>query len=157
MSGLLCLFSLITLPPPMKAERRHDLKTNSLAMALADFPTFMRLYGSRVVLGVLILALAGLLIYNYTTGKTTQDTQSREALASANLSIGPARDELGNLGPLSERRQMMGAGPLTAAQLAAGVEDITKNIKEGQTILATAANAADPSVRADAEVLRSDA
>src|SRR5258706_2458213 len=130
----------------MKAERRHDLKTNSLAMALADFPTFMRVYGSRIVLGVLIVGLAGLLIYNYTTGKSTQDIQSREALASAALSIGPAKAELGNLGPLSERRQMMGAGPLTAEQLTFAVEDIAKNVKEGQTLLGTAAGATNPSV-----------
>ena len=78
----------------MKAERRHDLKTNSLASCWPISPTFMRLYGSRVLLGVLLVGLAGLLIYNYTTGKTGQDTQSREALASATLTISPAKDEL---------------------------------------------------------------
>ena len=43
----------------MKAERRHELKTNALARGLTDFPDFWREYGSRILLAVVV----GLLVY----------------------------------------------------------------------------------------------
>lgn len=42
----------------MKAERRHDLETNSLAKVLSQAPGFFRQHGAKVLLGVVIVTLA---------------------------------------------------------------------------------------------------
>jgi hypothetical protein len=54
---------LITLPHPMKAERRHELQTNSLALWISwKGPELAKKYGTQALLGVLIAALAVALI-----------------------------------------------------------------------------------------------
>jgi hypothetical protein len=46
----------------MKAERRHDLETNSLARILSLTPGFFRQHGAKVLLGVVIVTLAIILM-----------------------------------------------------------------------------------------------
>jgi len=46
----------------MKAQRRHDLQTNSLAKILSDLPAFFRQHGAKVFLGIVIIGLAVILI-----------------------------------------------------------------------------------------------
>lgn len=41
----------------MKSERRHELETNQLAQALAYLPELMRLYGNRILLALVLIAL----------------------------------------------------------------------------------------------------
>jgi hypothetical protein len=41
----------------MKSERRHELKTNTLANRLEELPNFWRQYGSRLILVVLLVLL----------------------------------------------------------------------------------------------------
>src|SRR4051812_4844113 len=103
----------------MKAERRHDLKTNALASAMLDFPTFMKEYGSRALLGVLIVGLVIMLIIQYTSGRATQDVQTREALTTAHDLIGRASSDLTQVAQqLANTRQlemMPGLAPRIAA------------------------------------------
>jgi len=49
--------SLATLPRSMKAERRHELQTNSLAQALQNFPQFMQQYGTKIIIAIVLIVL----------------------------------------------------------------------------------------------------
>lgn len=46
----------------MKAERRHELQTNTLAKTLADVPLYLRFHFGKILLGLLLGALLVLLI-----------------------------------------------------------------------------------------------
>jgi hypothetical protein len=46
----------------MKAERRHELQENSLIRGVRNFPEFWRAYGSKILLGIILILLAILLI-----------------------------------------------------------------------------------------------
>lgn len=46
----------------MKAQRRHDLETNSLAKVLTQTPEFLRRHGAKVLLGVIIVVLGIILL-----------------------------------------------------------------------------------------------
>ena len=138
------------------------MKTYSLATALADFPTFMRLYGSRVVLGVLIVGLASLLIYNYTNGKSAQENLAREALSTAQMDLASARSEFGDLGELFQmiqQRPMLDARQreFVSNQIERVAEKMRANASDAQKLLSDAVNSNDPAVKADAEVQRGDA
>jgi hypothetical protein len=55
----------------MKAERRHELQTNSLARFLENLPLYLRFHFAKIVLGALVLVLLTLLIrYRMTAGQT---------------------------------------------------------------------------------------
>lgn len=47
----------------MKSERRHELQTNSLATALQAAPQFLRVHGSKIFLGLIIVLLAAIFLY----------------------------------------------------------------------------------------------
>jgi hypothetical protein len=71
--------TFITLPRPMKAQRRHELKTNTLAESLRDLPELARRWGSTALLAVVVVALAIVLLRiraNNTAQKRTVDAQS---------------------------------------------------------------------------------
>ena len=144
----------------MKAERRHDLKTNALASAILDFPTFVREYGSRLLLGLVIVALAILLIIQYTSGRATQDQQARESLTTAQDLIGRANSDLTQMAQqLANVRQlemMPGMGPRIASFREGMVGQIRNVIGESQKAINEATKSNDPAVKADAEVLRGD-
>lgn len=56
----------------MKAERRHDLKTNALARGLEGLPLYWREYGSRALL-VVVVALVAYLAVRYWNDKKAND------------------------------------------------------------------------------------
>jgi hypothetical protein len=58
----------------MKAERRHELKTNSLARGLEGVPEHWREYGSKVLLVVLVAAIVFLLV-RYWNDKKVRDAE----------------------------------------------------------------------------------
>ena len=130
----------------MKAARRHELKTNWLASALVDLPGFLREYGSRILLAVLVVALAIVLVYQYTTGRVVQDLRSREALTSAHDSLDRIHQMMEQL---AQMRFLM--VPSDAIQK---YRDDQVTAAQGAIHIALQAN--DPSVKADAEVASGD-
>jgi hypothetical protein len=58
----------------MKAERRHELKTNSLARGLEGVPEHWREYGSKVLLVILVGAIVFLLV-RYWNDKKVRDAE----------------------------------------------------------------------------------
>jgi hypothetical protein len=134
---------LTTLPRPMKAQRRHDLKTNALAHVLEDFPGFMREYGSRILLGVILCALVVVLIINWSRGKSERDTRSREAIATA-------RQDLNQIN--SGMAQVIFSGYPSAT-----IADLRDNaVKRISDSINRALESDDPKVKAEAEVIRGD-
>jgi hypothetical protein len=67
----------------MKAEHRHELKTNDLAKSLMTFPDYVRAYGGKAILGLAIIILAVVLIMQRISSSRTQAVQSRDDLAYA--------------------------------------------------------------------------
>lgn len=71
----------------MKAERRHDLKTNALARGLESAPDYWREYGSRILLVVLVAAIVFLLVRYWNDKKATDARQVAESIETAATSI----------------------------------------------------------------------
>src|SRR6476646_7036435 len=74
---------LTTLPHPMKAERRHQLQENSLVRNVRNFPEFWRAYGSKILLGIILILLAILLIRMWINKRAETRKQMAEELFSA--------------------------------------------------------------------------
>lgn len=127
----------------MKAERRHDLKTNALARGVEGAPDLWREYGSRILLVVLVAAIVFLLV-RYWNDKKLRDAQMvTEAMQSANSSV----RELGLL-PLEIR-----AGG-SAADVAENRQRVVQHAE--QSINTVLNSAKDPKVLADAYLARGD-
>ena len=131
----------------MKSERRHDLKTNNLALIMADFPGFMREYGSRILLVVLICALAIVLIFNWTRGRSEQDVKSREALSNARQSLSELRHGI-------ERVASAQPWNMPSSDAVATFRDTV--VKQANEQITAALESGDPNVKADAQVVRGD-
>jgi hypothetical protein len=71
----------------MKAERRHDLKTNALARGLEGVPEYWREYGSRILLVVLVAAIVFLLVRYWNDKKASDARQVAEAVDTASTSL----------------------------------------------------------------------
>jgi len=78
----------------MKAQRRRELKANSLIWTLQGLPETIKKYQSQVSLGLVLIALAILLIqYRIRT--------AQERLEAARMSLGNAADDLQRLRRMS--------------------------------------------------------
>lgn len=71
----------------MKSERRHELQTNSLADSLSHAPQFLREHGSKILLGLIIVLLITMLIYQ-------RSRRSAEELDIGWMSISTARSAI---------------------------------------------------------------
>jgi hypothetical protein len=67
----------------MKAQRRHELQSNTLALWLAQAPDFFRKHGSRMLTGVLVvlLVLVVLRVYRARAQKTAAEARERLTVA----------------------------------------------------------------------------
>jgi predicted negative regulator of RcsB-dependent stress response len=74
----------------MKAERRHDLKTNALARGIEEMPNHWRDYGSKLLLMALV-AVTVFLVVRYWTDKKNRDA---EQLVTARQTIQSELQEL---------------------------------------------------------------
>lgn len=83
----------------MKAERRHELKTNALARGLEGLPNYWREYGSRVLLVVLVAAIVFLLVRYWNDKKASDARIVAESSETAATSV----EELSRL-PLQAQR-----------------------------------------------------
>jgi hypothetical protein len=122
----------------MKAERRHDLKTNALARGLDSAPEFARRYGGRILLAVVLLVLLVILLNNYRKSADQAQTQVAAALANAR-----------NATVLLENLPPQGANPkqflMLRDQYAAQAADNVSKVLE---------TADDPKIRAEALISR---
>lgn len=127
----------------MKAERRHELKTNALARGVEGAPDLWREYGSRILLIVLVAAIVFLLV-RYWNDKKLRDAQMvTESLQTANSSV----HELSLL-PLEIR-----AGG-SAADVA---QNRLRVVQQAEQSINTVLNSSkDPKVLADAYLARGD-
>ena len=106
----------------MKAQRRHELKQNTLARGLENLPEVSRRHGTKILVVVMVGLLVTLLIRNRVTNARA------DAELSAHL-LGNARDLVMQLRESSERNsatQMVVVGP----QVAKGVDEIVQRILE---------------------------
>jgi tetratricopeptide (TPR) repeat protein len=69
----------------MKTERRHELKTNSLARWLEEIPELFRRHGNKILLGITFICLAVILV-RYRTQQAEDDRNT----ASTNLNAAEA-------------------------------------------------------------------
>ncbi len=78
-----CIWPTTTLPRPMKAERRHELKTNSLMQRLRLFPQFVSQYQSQIALVSVLIALAIVLVRYRMSSAEQRLTEARQSLSIA--------------------------------------------------------------------------
>lgn len=71
----------------MKAERRHELKTNALARGLEGVPDYWREYGSRILLVVLVAAIVFLLVRYWNDKKANDARLVAESIETASTSL----------------------------------------------------------------------
>lgn len=79
----------------MKAERRHDLKTNTLARRLEALPIAGKQYGTRILVGAILVVLVFLLVRFRMNTAAEREKQSADSLTNARLQI----DQLAQLQP----------------------------------------------------------
>jgi tetratricopeptide (TPR) repeat protein len=90
MGSLLWRLAVITLPRPMKAQRRHELKSNSLIWTLQGLPEQIKKYQSRIALVMVLVALAIVLV-------RYRITAAEQRLVDAQAAMGIATDDLARL------------------------------------------------------------
>jgi hypothetical protein len=71
----------------MKSEHRHELKTNDLAKGLFTFQDYVKVYGGRIALGVLIAVLIVVLILQRRGKAREQERAMRDNLGYAREQI----------------------------------------------------------------------
>jgi hypothetical protein len=67
----------------MKSEHRHELKTNDLAQTIITAGDYFRIYGGRIALGLAIVILVAVLIYQRTTRAKAEKAALPGTLAQA--------------------------------------------------------------------------
>src|SRR3954471_18464628 len=94
-------------PPLMKAERRHELKTNTLAQGLGGLPAFWAVHGTKVLLGVVAVLAVVLFIRFQANSARQQQAMSEEALSNAQTAIDSLRGLAGLRDPklIAEQRR----------------------------------------------------
>jgi predicted negative regulator of RcsB-dependent stress response len=71
----------------MKAERRHELKTNALARGLEGFPYYWRTYGSQALLVVLIALIVFMLVRYWNEKKARQAEELTSSMAQVQQNL----------------------------------------------------------------------
>ncbi|MCC6422763.1 MAG: hypothetical protein IT447_04740 [Phycisphaerales bacterium] len=75
----------------MKSERRHELKTNDMARGLEHLPDMARRYGTRILLGVILVVLVVVIILNRLHARRAAAQAAHEGLASAQYALSELR------------------------------------------------------------------
>ncbi len=114
----------------MKAERRHELKTNTLAQGLEGLPEFWRQYGTKVLLAVVAVLAIILFIRFQRTSAQQQQQLAGESYANALSAI----DTLRNPGlPAEQRRQVQDTADAALRQV---LEDSKDEVLRANALLA---------------------
>ena len=123
----------------MKAERRHELKQNTLARGLETLPEVSRRHGNKVMFGVLIVLAAVLLI-------RWRITASRGEAELAAYSLNNGRDLIQRLDDAAAR--------VPPGQLVKFAGDVAKGVE--QSVTQVLESSSDPRVVAEARLLQGD-
>jgi hypothetical protein len=133
----------------MKAERRHELKTNSLARGIEHLPDASRQYGTKVMVALLLALLVVFFIRQRITSGRAREASAAQALNAARGAIGEV-DEVVNLAMFNPFMQ----GMLSPANLAQLRQQVATRGEEGvRSVLETAD---DPRLIAEAKLARGD-
>jgi len=127
----------------MKAERRHELKTNSLERSLERLPEYWRDYGSRILLIVLVAAIFFMLV-RYWNDKKAHDAE----LVATNIET--AHTELRQL----ERLPALLAAGAAPSYVAENREKLAQQVE--QSVSTVLNSSKDPKQLANANLTRGD-
>jgi hypothetical protein len=127
----------------MKAERRHDLKTNTLARGIEGVPGYWREYGSRILLGV-TLFLVLFLLARFWMQRRQQEQMAIDAAQGNALSAIQQLDSL-------PREYTAG---LSSSEFIARQRDAL--VQEAESAIDTLLNSKDPQKLAAGYVARGD-
>lgn len=127
----------------MKAERRHELHTNTLAQFLTDLPLYLRFHANKILIGVIVICLAVLLIRHRITSAAEAKLQTQAALQTAEVGIDQLR--------LADRGETTDAG--RAANRRKIVDGLTASINQ---VLDNTSDATEPGIRAEALLAQGD-
>ncbi|HEX8915465.1 MAG TPA: hypothetical protein VF796_24140 [Humisphaera sp.] len=169
----------------MKAERRHELKENSLVRGARNFPDFWKQYGSKLTLGIILVALVVVLVMRWRQSREegrraiAQDlTQARTDLAwlqqnavnpyVAAAQQGESARDIARLFQMEGFRQQMGMPGRSVAELEQSLGSLRGGesaVMARQAVWANVekavnkvlAESSSPSEVAEAKLLRADA
>jgi hypothetical protein len=127
----------------MKAERRHELQTNTLDRTLQNLPQFWRDHGSKVALVVIGVLLAIVLTRMYFTNRAEKATRVAENLSLARSAVAGLRDTIF----WSNER-------MSAADVKRRVEETRKDVDNSLNEVLN--ESSDPAQQGEANVLRGD-
>lgn len=128
----------------MKAERRHELQTNSLAQFLSDLPLYIRFHGNKILIGVIVVCLLVLLIrYRMSTAEQARQ-MTIGSLTSARSGIEQLKlvDRMQSADPAGRVKQRIDL----SRQVATAIDQILQSTSDPD----------DAAVRAEAYVARGD-
>jgi hypothetical protein len=127
----------------MKAERRHELQTNTLAKVLNDLPLYLRFHGNKILIGVIILCVVVLLVRHRMNAARENSALTSSGLQNARLGINKLRsgEQMlpSDIAKAEQRRQV-------SSTVLQSIDDILNNTSDPD----------DASVRAQALLLRGD-
>ncbi|MDB5295247.1 MAG: hypothetical protein JWO31_1230 [Phycisphaerales bacterium] len=155
----------------MKAERRHELKENSLVRNARNLPELWREYGSKLSLAVILVLLAVVLVRLWVTSRAQERQAVAEGLTAARAALEQYRrgeagaDLLRDADP--ETQQMlqfvttrMGASAIPVSGLPPETAATVRREVWSRVELAVTdalKNSTDPARQAEATLLRADA
>jgi tetratricopeptide (TPR) repeat protein len=127
----------------MKAERRHELQTNTLAKALQDLPLYLRFHGNKILVGVIVLCVLVLLFRHRMNSAKENSQLSATGLTSARMGVNQLR--------VSD--QMLPTEIARAEQRRTISNSVSQSIDD---ILNNTSDPDDAAIRAQALLLRGD-
>ncbi len=127
----------------MKAERRHELQTNTLAQFLSDLPLYLRFHANKIMAGVIVICLVILLVQY-------RMKAAREAKELTRSSLISARNGIDQIRIIDRSRP-------TDAQRAADRRMVASQVNSAiNQILQNTTDADDASLRAEALIAQGD-
>jgi hypothetical protein len=119
----------------MKAQRRHELKQNTLAHSLENLPEFGRQHGTKILLVVMIGLAVALLIRSRISSSRAAEEQAAYALSHGREAVEQLQANAGRLAP-------------------AGAQEISKIVDKSVQDVLDASD--DPRMIAEARILQGD-
>jgi predicted negative regulator of RcsB-dependent stress response len=140
----------------MKAERRHELKQNSLVRGVNRLPEFWATYGSKVALGAILVLLAVVLVRLWSANRADAKTKMAEELTAARSQLESLR--LARETPVPDRfaqfQQQFAPPPYPQEQIAQRRKEVYGKVDSAVTTVLR--DSSEPAQQAEAKLLRAD-
>ena len=111
----------------MKAERRHELQTNTLAQFLSDLPLYIRFHANKILFGIIVICLIILLVRYRSNQSALARQATKDSLESAKVGIAQLRavdrSQTTDASRSAERNKI-------ASQIKGAVSDVLENTKD---------------------------